>query len=160
MKMKEVQEELLDLLPLWYCQITKTFEQCMDNGVSLDLYYCIRAIQWGGGEMIMTALADRLQITKQHATKKANRLVELGFVKRVYDSSDRRVIKVRVTEAGERFAAEFLEKDAGGLRELIEKMSGQEQEEFINAVRILNRILFQTMEYGGYHAAKRGEDIS
>ena len=42
-------------------QITKVFEQCLDHGVSLDLYYCVRAIQWAGGLVTMTALADRLQ---------------------------------------------------------------------------------------------------
>ncbi len=151
MKVEEVQGELLDLLPLWYCQITKNFEQCMDQGVSLDLYYCIRAIQWGGGLITMSALADRMQMTKQHMTKKVNRLVELKFVERVYDPADRRVIKVKVTPEGCRFAAAFLEKEAGGLRELIEKMDMKEQRNFVEAVRTLNQILFKTMEYGSYH---------
>ena len=155
MEIKEVQEELLDLLPLWYCQITKIFEQCLDNGVSLDLYYCIRAIQWGGGLITMTALADRLQITKQHMTKKVNRLVELNFVERVYDPSDRRVVKVTVTEKGEKFAADFLEKEAGGLRALIQKMNVQEQADFIRAIGTLNQILYKTMEYGSYHASRK-----
>ena len=157
-KIKEVQEELLDLLPLWYCQITKIFEQCLDNGVNLDFYYCIRAIQWGGGLVTMTALAERLQITKQHATKKVNRLVELSVVERVYDPSDRRVVKVKVTEGGEKFAADFLEKEAGGLKALIEKMDVQEQEDFIKAIGALNRILYKTMEYGSYHVSKKMED--
>lgn len=155
MKSRQIQEELLDLLPLWYCQITKVFEQCLDHGVSLDHYYCIRAIQWVGGLVTMTALADRLQITKQHATKMVNRLVELNFVKRVYDPSDRRVVKVEVTDEGGKFAADFLEKEAGGLRTLIEKMDVQEQEDFTDAVKTLNRILFKTMAYGSYHVTKK-----
>lgn len=106
----------------------------------------------------MTALAERLQITKQHATKKVNRLVELSFVERVYDPSDRRVVKVKVTEGGEKFAADFLEKEAGGLKALIEKMDVQEQEDFIKAIGALNRILYKTMEYGSYHVSKKMED--
>ncbi|MDO5411011.1 MAG: MarR family transcriptional regulator [Lachnospiraceae bacterium] len=160
MKITEVQAELLDLLPLWYCQITKLFEQCLDHGVSLDLYYCIRAIQWGGGLITMTALADRLQITKQHATKKVDRLVELGFVKRVYEPSDRRMVKVQATELGSKFVADFLEKEAGGLKILIGKMNMEEQKEFLNSVVALNKILFKTMEYGSYHTLKNMKDIT
>lgn len=157
MKVKEVQEELLDLLPLWYCQITKIFEQCLDTGVSLDLYYCIRAIQWGGGTVTMTAMAKRLQITKQHATKKVNRLVELNYVERIFDLSDRRLVKVKVTKEGEKFAEDFLEKEAGGLRALIEKMEVQEQEDFTKAIKTLNQLLYKTMEYGSYHELKKEE---
>lgn len=157
MKIKAIQQDLLDLLPLWYCQITKIFEQCLDEGVSLDLYYCIRAIEWGGGLITMSALADRLQISKQHMTKKVSRLVELGFVERVYDPADRRVIKVRVTEKGQQFALDFLQKEAGGLRSLIEKMDEQEQEDFAGVIVRLNQLLFKTMEYGSYHAARNME---
>lgn len=155
MEIRNIQEELLDLLPLWHCQITRVFEQCMDDGISLDLYYCIRSIQWGGGLMTMTELADRLQITKQHATKKANRLVELKLVERVYDPSDRRVVKVKVTAEGEKFAVDFLEKEAGGFRALIEKMDSTDQEGFIKSITTLNHILYKTMEYGSYHVSKK-----
>lgn len=155
MKIKKIQEELLDLLPLWHCQITKIFEQCLDDGVSLDLYYCIRSIEWGGGLVTMTALADRMQMTKQHMTKKVNRLVELNFVERVCDPADRRVVKVKVTEKGEKFAADFLENEAGGLKLLIEKMDVQEQQEFKKSVSALNRILTRTMEYGSYHVPEK-----
>lgn len=114
MKITQVQEELLDLLPLWYCQITKVFEQCLDSGASLDLYYCIRAVQWSGGFITMTALANRLKTTKQDASKKVNRLVELNFVERVLDLSDHRADKVKVTEKGKNTQQTFLKKKWAG----------------------------------------------
>lgn len=155
MKIRQVQEELLDLLPMWYCQITKIFEQCLDSGISLDLYYCIRSIEWSGGLITMTELAERMQITKQHATKKVNRLVELELAERVCDPSDRRMVKVKVTDKGEKFAADFLKTEAGGLKELIEKMDAKEQSDFAAAIKTLNKILYKTMDYGSYHTSKK-----
>ena len=44
---------------------------------------------------------------------KVNCLVELNFLERVLDPSDCRVVKVKMTEEGENFAADLLEEEAG-----------------------------------------------
>ena len=37
----QIQGELLDLLPPWKYRITKPFEQMLEEGISLEMYYCI-----------------------------------------------------------------------------------------------------------------------
>ena len=52
------------------------------------------------GEVMMSALAHSMGITTAAMTGVADRLVKYGYIQRVYDPSDRRIIKVRVTTKG------------------------------------------------------------
>ena len=57
---------LLTLLPVWNYRIAKPFKQLLDEGISLEMYYCIRTLQWGGGILTMSELAEytRMQFIK------------------------------------------------------------------------------------------------
>ena len=92
--------------------ITKPFKQLLDNGVSLEMYYCLNVLHSIGGIAIMTDLCNIMQTPKQHMTKIANRLVEQKSVERIYDKSNRRIIKLKLTEEGIKYIEQFLNKDA------------------------------------------------
>ena len=51
------QEELLALMPVWNYRIAKPFKQMLDEGVSLEMYYCIQTLRWYGGTLTMSELA-------------------------------------------------------------------------------------------------------
>ena len=57
MKSTKTQELLLNLMPMWNYQIAKPFKQLLDEGVSLEMYYCIQMLRWQGGAMTMSQLA-------------------------------------------------------------------------------------------------------
>ena len=46
----------------------------------------------------MTDFAENLGIKKQQATRIINNLVEKGYVQRIYDESDRRIVFIRLTQ--------------------------------------------------------------
>lgn len=52
------------------------------------------------GEPSMTQIASRLNITKASVTTGINKLLKLGYVTKTQSSQDRRVVHVRLTEAG------------------------------------------------------------
>ena len=122
----KTQEMLLTLLPQWNYKITKPFKQLQDEGVSLEMYYCIKTLQWGGGEMTMSELGDYTKMPKQQMTKMVNRLVEQEFVERVCDPSDRRVIRIRLTDTAQSYLDHFIEHDASCFRPLLDDMGDED----------------------------------
>ncbi len=141
MDIHQIQEALLGVLPYWNYQIAKPFKQMLDEGVSLEMYYCIQALRWSGGVMTMSALAAMAQIPKQQMTKLVNRLVECGFVERADDPADRRIVNIKLTAKAMDYIAQFLEQDAGCFRRLLEQMDQKDRDDFGEAIETLLRIL-------------------
>ena len=137
MKYVEIQEKLLSLLPCWNYQIAKPFKQLLDEGISLEMYYCIRTLQWGGGTMTMSELAGYTKMQKQQMTQMVNRLVEQKLVKRIYDPSNRRIIKIRLTDKAADYIQNFLKHDAGCFRPLLEEMTPQDLADFKKGLELL-----------------------
>ena len=134
MEFLEIQEKLLSVLPVWNYQITKPFKQRLDEGVSLDMYYCIKTLEWCGGTSSMTQLANLTKMPKQQMTKMADRLVEQGFVTRYDDPNDRRIVMIRLTDKAKEYTDYFLEHDASCFRPLLEQMSAEDLKDFGNAL--------------------------
>ncbi len=137
MEYTQIQEMLLTLLPLWNYRIAKPFKQLLDEGISLEMYYCIRTLQWGGGTMIMSELAGYTKMQKQQMTQMVSRLVDLGLVERLYDPSNRRIIKIRLTDKAADYMEHFLEHDAGCFRPLLEEMTPQDLSNFKKGLELL-----------------------
>lgn len=141
-RLYQMQETLLLLLPYWNCQITRPFKHLLDEGVSLEMYYCIQTLRSQNGILTMSELARWMQMPKHQMTKMANRMVENGFASRVYDPADRRVIRLQITEKAEEYAAHFLKENAGCFQELLERIPRDQWEEFDAALQSLFHILY------------------
>lgn len=57
------------------------------------------------GPMSMSAIADALYYSKQNLTKLVDKMVKEGYVERLPDPSDRRVLRVALTTQGRTFLA-------------------------------------------------------
>ena len=55
---------------------------------------------WVNGEIIMTQLSENLDIPMSTATGVVGRLAKKGYVERLIDESNRRIVTVRLTERG------------------------------------------------------------
>lgn len=141
LEIKKIQGTLLDVLPVWNYKIEKPFKQLLDEGVSLEMYYCIRILQWHGS-LTMSELASLVKMPKQQMTKMVNRLVEQEFAKRIYDPSDRRIIKIELTDNAQKYIDRFLTQDAECFQKLLEQMSETDRSDFMQAITTLMRILY------------------
>lgn len=148
-EIKKIQETLLALLPYWNYRIEKPFKQLLDNGISLEMYYCIETLRWFDGMLTMSELAQWIDMPKQQMTKIINRLVEYEFAERIYDPADRRVIKIKITDKALAYIDHFLEQDAGCFRKLLEQMSQEDRNDFKNASETMIRILSRLPCNGG-----------
>lgn len=141
MEFRQIQEQLLSMLPLWNYRIAKPFKQLLEEGISLEMYYCIKTIQWYGEPLTMSELARYTMSSKQQMTKVVNRLVEQELVERVYDPSNRRIIKIKVTEKALSYIEHFIECNAGCFRPFLEQMSSEDLADFQKGIGLVYRSL-------------------
>ena len=140
MELIQIQERLLSLLPMWNYQIAKPFKQLLDEGISLEMYYCIRTLEWLGGSATMSELSNRAKMQKQQGTKIVNRLVEQGFVTRFDDPADRRVVRGQLTDKATGYIAHFLTHDASCFTPMLSKMSEEDLKRFDHALQELAQV--------------------
>lgn len=140
-EIQELQVELLYVLPQWHYRIAKPFKQLLDEGISLEMYYCLQILRWLGGMATMSELGQWTQMPKQQMTKMVNRLVEHNFVERSYDPADRRIINIKITDTASEYIEHFLTEDAKCFKNLLEQMGKEGRASFKGALETITGIL-------------------
>jgi DNA-binding MarR family transcriptional regulator len=95
----------------------------VDTGLSLPQYQLLSMVR-GGGER-SARLADKLAVRKPTLTAAADALVAAGLLEREADPGDRRVVRLRITEAGLAAVQEAEERLAAALAPLFGDAAGQ-----------------------------------
>ncbi len=74
-------------------------QRLLRRGVSMSNLHVLSMLE-RHGEMAMSRVAEALDVSFSNATGLVDRMEERGIVERVRDSEDRRVVHVRLTDAG------------------------------------------------------------
>jgi len=90
-----------------------------------------------GGPRTPAELADAAGVTRATMTGLIDTLERDGFVKRVPDTHDRRMMSVLITRAGERFLTRFLPRHFQAIASLMSSLSESERK---TLVRLLGKV--------------------
>lgn len=140
-KRKMAVDELLSLNPI----IGKKFFSAVqlpkeDRLVNRGQFFILVELQ-RNGEMRMSALADKCNVSAQQLTSLANGLMEIGFIERFQDEKCRRSVIARLTEKGLAYIMEehdrVLETALGHLGDI----SDEELDELYRSAVSIRRIL-------------------
>jgi DNA-binding MarR family transcriptional regulator len=91
------------------------------------------------GVQSMARLAEWLDVSRSSATGIVDRMEERGLVARQRDSSDRRVVRVVITDGGRGVLAALDEDRRKMIGELLDELSDDELEGFLRGVRAMRR---------------------
>lgn len=110
-------------------------------------YGCLRAVSSGNlhllmlldceGSMPMSRLAEQLDASLPNLTGIVGRMEERGLVERIHDVADRRVVNVRITDAGRSTMQEVEMLKLRNFRSLLEQMEPPAQATCLAAFRAL-----------------------
>ncbi len=140
MKTSEMQELLFATLPMWHYHIAKPFKKLLDEGMSLDMYYCLQILRRNNDMMTMSELARWMRIPKQQMTKVVNKLIECEFAERIYDSTDRRIIRLKITDKAIGYIDKFLSEDAAYFKNMFDSMTAEDRLKFGEALNSIHCI--------------------
>lgn len=145
MQTSDMQDLLLSIMPQWYCHIAKPFKELLAENISLNMYYCIRILS-DRPNMTMSEIARWMHISKQQMTKLVDKMMEHGFVERVSDPGDRRIIRLQLTEHAQEYSDSFLAQDAVYYRNFFESMPDEDREDFGKALESIRRVFIHLNE--------------
>ena len=88
-----------------------------------------RSLVWMGSQNLctMSEFANGMRVPLSTATHLVNRLVEKGLFVRERSETDRRAVKIRLSEMGRRIHKRFYEQRLAGGRRLLSQLNPQEQ---------------------------------
>ena len=145
-------QDLLEFIFLSLDKIIKPYENSVQGPLGPRQYYSLRVIN-DCGPITMSMFAERAKIKKQQTTKIVNRLVELGMVNRIYTKSDRRTIKINITDSGREFLEKNNLRSLDCIVDIVEQLGDVENERFYEVVQALNEFLgrMPKIEIEEYH---------
>lgn len=101
-KYEEMVENLFLIMPLLRKKLVKQdlYEEELDlNPSHFHILFTLEEM----GTLPVTEIAKALMIAKTNITSLIQKLIDKGFVQRIYDQTDRRYIRISLTDEGKRF---------------------------------------------------------
>ena len=135
-----IKAQLLTLLPQWNSRITRPFKLLLDEGISLEMYYCLQTLFWLGGSATMSELGKYMYLPKQQMTKLVNRLADQNLIERQSDPSDRRIIRIVLTEMASHYIDDFLDVNAGCFEDMLDEMTAEDRAAFLESITTITNI--------------------
>lgn len=86
----------------------------------------------------MKDVAGFLYITSPSATAIINQLVKAGEIQRIYDQEDRRIVRLRLTEKGDKALVERRKEVSARMSKVLESLTEKDKESF---AEILTKII-------------------
>jgi DNA-binding MarR family transcriptional regulator len=119
-------------------------ERLLRLGVSMAQLHILYTLQ-RAGEMTMSHLADVLDVSLSSATGLIDRMEERGFIERYRVETDRRMVLVRVTSAGQKMLGEVDALSDDLLRSVLERLPVTQLPGVANAIGALREAVESTV---------------
>lgn len=128
-------EEVASLIPRLMQGVFKRQTDVLGKGkITIPQYVCMDFIG-AKGPVMMKEIAAALDISLPAATGLVDRLYIMSFVKRVFEPSDRRIIRIILTEKGRKAVIEVKEKRKAVIKDVFSHLSEIEREQYLKILR-------------------------
>lgn len=129
-------EELLALLPVIFKRFMKVFHSIEMPRQQMELLFKVSKMD----EMPASFYSTFMQIPKSNITVISNKLVEEGFIVRLSDPKDRRVILFKITEKGKGYIEDYTYKVKCEMVSKLEEYSDKDVKRLEDIVTEMNEI--------------------
>jgi DNA-binding MarR family transcriptional regulator len=133
-------EQLVTFVLLINEKITKQILGIHKDRLTASQFLVVATVK-NYGSITMSALAERMDIQKQQATKIVNQLVEMGLMHRIPYQKDRRIIHVDLTETGNEFMYNYFIESMKNISRHFSALDEREFAELRAAIEAFNKIL-------------------
>ncbi|MFY9605882.1 MAG: MarR family transcriptional regulator [Thermoplasmata archaeon] len=97
-KLEDIADDFMDLLPTFFRRISR--EEARPGARKFDPSHFVLRAALKHGPIRMSEIGRHIGVSKPYMTALVNKLISEGLVERVPDPGDRRVVNVRITDAG------------------------------------------------------------
>ena len=136
----EITDCIIAIRPMFYKAFGK--HTPMSPSLTPGAYYVMLQLE-KDGVLTMSDLGKKLYIPKPNVTTLVDKLISKGFVERLSDKTDRRIVRIRLTRKG----SQFIEKNMKMFREQIRlrltSLSNKELDVFSKSLKSIKEILLK-----------------
>jgi len=133
--LSDFSEEVASLIPKLVRGMYKRQTDVLGKGkITIPQYVCMDLIGTRGPVM-MKEIAVALDISLPAATGLVERLYITGFVKRIFEPTDRRIIRIVLTDKGKKAVKEVKEKRKTIIKDVFSHLSENEREQYLKILR-------------------------
>jgi len=123
-RLEDIADGLMDSFPVFFKRVTRGAAQPSSRKFDPSMVVLKMALMHG--PLPMSMIGGHMGISKPYMTALVDELIDKGLVERVPDPEDRRVINVRITEAGKAEIKEFMK---GARQAIIKNLSSLDAED-------------------------------
>ena len=142
----QISDDLLIIPPEIGKSITNIFSKnvlsAIKEGISTPHFGIMKVLN-DAGEMHVSGVADSLQIPRPQMTHMVDKLEELGYIQRETDKSDRRSIKISLTDNGKRVFQEWVQTVREGTRSILDFLSDEELKDLAGSLAKLRELVIR-----------------
>ena len=139
--------DLIRLAPIFTSSVLRPIGSCPGCPLTAGQLQALICIQCQPG-LNMTALAQRLGVSRQQLTRTVDALVAQGLVERITQADNRRVILLRATPQAACLWEQLADALSESLFNTLESLSGQEQQALTGACETITKILLRHLPAG------------
>lgn len=140
--LKDFSQEVAQLLPAIQRAVVKEQGDLFGFGkLTVPQYISLELVSLRS-RLIMKDIARELKVTLPAASGLVKRLVALGYVKRLYDTEDRRIIHVILTPKGRKTVDQARSRRTDVIEDIFAKLSKEERRQYLGILKKLHTILY------------------
>ncbi|MEK8130366.1 MarR family transcriptional regulator [Paenibacillus filicis] len=132
--MSEIDKRLMDLDELLVIVVRHARKWAASSGLSRQQMVLLHTLFVNNGATV-GELAEELELSASATTLSVNRLEQMGLVVRQRDGTDRRVVRLQLSESAKGLTAEMWSCKREILKQLMGGLDSQEQEQFVRLLR-------------------------
>jgi len=91
----------------------------------------------------ISVLGKKLRVSKSQMTSRIDELVKAGFIERVHDEKDRRIIKIALTPEGRNFIKESRKPVGEHMNQLLSPLNFKEVEKLSMSIEIIKNVVLK-----------------
>jgi DNA-binding MarR family transcriptional regulator len=141
--LKEFTRQLTLLMPSLMKGILRRQTDELTSGMITMPQYLVMETLKNKGAMKMTEIASEMGTTLPAATGLIDRLHGLGSVDRLYDKSDRRVIRIHLTPKGQRLVSRINRKREKMVNHVFGRLSETERTTYLKILRKVHDVIYE-----------------
>jgi DNA-binding MarR family transcriptional regulator len=137
---ERVAENFIALLPFYHKKIFGPGGQGL-TGMQAAQYRTLGVLKRGGTPLSMSELGKRQYISKPYMTILVDQLIQDGYVQRIPDTMDRRVINIAITAEGKRHLRQAASRYKENVKNILSDLDRQDLEDLCQSLEKLRNII-------------------
>jgi DNA-binding MarR family transcriptional regulator len=139
MKITRFAEEVVDAMATIHIELVRKKPALLMKGKFTIPQMIIVEIIGRAGECKMTDISRYLCVTKSAVTGLVDRLIRLGYVKRIRSRRDRRIIYIQLTTNGAQLSRRLRSFRLKRIRDVFSRISAKERSQYLGILKKLKK---------------------